>query len=76
MQLMNVWDNLREQSVFKREETQATSERENAIIAVFQNISHENIENRRNHKVSLLLNEALKVWSDECWQSWQNRAQS
>ena len=61
MQLMNVQNNLKRQSVFKREKTQATSREKSAIIMIFQDTLHRNVRNRRNHKVSLLSNKALKV---------------
>ena len=61
MQLMNVQDDLREQSVFKERETQATSREESAITVIFQNTSHENVENKRNHKALLLSNENSEI---------------
>ena len=75
MQLTDVQNDLKKQSVFKRKKTQATSREKNTIIVILQDTSHENVENRKNHRVLLLSNEDLKVQSDKCWQSWQNRAQ-
>ena len=58
---MNVQNNSKRQNIFKRKRTQATSREKNAIIMILQNISHESVESRRDHKVSLLSNENLKI---------------
>ena len=63
---MNIQNDLREQSVFKKEKTQVTSREESAITVISQSISHRNVRNKRNHRASLLLNEDLKVQSDKC----------
>ena len=65
MQLMNVQDNSKRQSVFKERKTQATLREKNVIIMIFQNTSHRNVRNKRNYKASQLSDEDLTVWSDE-----------
>ena len=61
MQLTDVQNNLREQSIFKKRETQVTSREESAITVIFQNTSHENVRNKKNHRALLLSNEDLEI---------------
>ena len=61
MQLIDIQNSLRGQNVFKRKKTKATSREKNATIMILQDTSHRNVRNKRNHKVSLLLNEASEI---------------
>ena len=61
MQLTDIQDDLKGQDIFERRETQATSREEIATTVIFQNTSHRNVENRRNHKVLLLSNENSEI---------------
>ena len=58
---MDIWDDLKRQSVFKEKKTQATSREKSAITVISQDTLHEDVRNKRNHRASLLSNEDSEI---------------
>ena len=61
MQLMNIQNDLKRQSVFKRKKTQVTSTEENATLVILKNIMHETVTSQENYRHLLQSNKNSEV---------------